>query len=108
MRYLLVAVLLLAMAGSAMATQWYAVSDGGYYVKSTPITMPNAQSGIGHIAASGSGYSDAGLVYFFDGSLTLGNLNKVVVSQTAARLQSTCGWTPVATERSSPLMALEC
>ncbi|MFZ0034671.1 MAG: right-handed parallel beta-helix repeat-containing protein [Sedimentisphaerales bacterium] len=89
-----VVIMMLAVSGVAQAAIFtasssgvnYSVNDSGFYVKNTPISGTNAQSGISGgdflLGASGAGYSDAGIVLYFDGSLKLGDLQSVSVSAT--------------------------
>lgn len=63
----------------------FAVSDdGGFYVSSSGIQMPDASSVISGssfaLSAGGAGYSDAGIVLFFNGGLILGELQSVTVA----------------------------
>ena len=62
----------------------YAVSDGGFFVSSAGITKTYASASIAgssfQLVASGSGYSDAGIVLYFNGGLKLGDLASVVVA----------------------------
>jgi len=63
---------------------WFSVSDGGFYVRTSEIARSNASSTISgsdfHLSASGQSYSDAGIVLYFDGGLTLGALRSVSVT----------------------------
>jgi hypothetical protein len=62
---------------------YYAVSDNGFYVQGTPIHDNNASAYISGsdfiVSASGSGYSDAGIVVGFTGGLDLNDLLGVTV-----------------------------
>ena len=62
---------------------YFAVNDTGYYVSPTGLTTTNAQSTISgsnfHIEAY-SPAGDAGIVLYFNGGLTLGSLQSVLVN----------------------------
>jgi hypothetical protein len=74
----------------------YAVNDGGFWVSTAPFAASgsspglNATSGIAggafHTTASGSSYSDAGIVLYFDGTLKLGDLQGVSITSTGSPL----------------------
>jgi hypothetical protein len=62
----------------------FAVNDGGFFVSGSPITMTHASSAISGqnflLTATGTGYSDAGIVLYFNGGLELGQLQSVTVA----------------------------
>lgn len=61
----------------------FAVSDGGYYISGSGIAMTDASAIVSGpnflLSATGAGYSDAGIVLFFNGGLALGQLGSVTV-----------------------------
>ncbi len=67
-----------------------AINSDGFFVSPDTHTLPlmgtNANAYDFHLDASGSGYSDAGLVLFLDGGLTLGELQSVSVDSTGSPL----------------------
>jgi hypothetical protein len=74
---------------------WYAVNDGGgFWVRTAPIPSSTSSPGVNatsaavgsafHVTASGSSYSDSGIVLFFDGSLKLGDLQGVSITSTGS------------------------
>lgn len=85
---------LLAGTGTALAdtitlttsspSVYYAVNDNGYYVESNPIHGTYASAYISGsnfvLSASGSGYSDAGIVLYFTGGLDLDDLQSITVA----------------------------
>ena len=74
----------------------YAVNDGGFWIE--PAQIPGSASSPGlnatssiqasqfHLTASGSSYSDAGIVLYFDGTLKLGDLQSVSITSTGSPL----------------------
>ena len=74
----------------------FAVSDGGFWVKSSQIPPGASSPGLNassyisgsnfHLTASGAGYSDAGIVLLFNGGLKLGDLTSVSVASTSSSL----------------------
>jgi hypothetical protein len=60
-------------------------SDGGFFVL-TDLFGSQAYASGSSLAAWGPGYSDAGIVLYFDGGLTLGQLQGVSVSSTGSPL----------------------
>jgi hypothetical protein len=69
----------------------YSVNSGGFFVSNAPIAGTVASAGANisslwgntfQLSANGPSYSDAGIVLFFDGSLTLGQLQSVTVATT--------------------------
>ncbi len=70
----------------------FAVNDGGFWVKG--VSIPVAGSGPGlnatssvlgssfHLSAGGAGYSDVGIVLYFNGGLKLGEVQGVTVDST--------------------------
>ena len=67
-----------------------AINSNGFFVSPDTHTLPlfgaNANAYDFHLDASGSGYSDAGLVLFQDGGLTLGQLQSVSVDSSGSPL----------------------
>ena len=65
---------------------WYAINTGTYYqVSASPLSTATASStldstGVRLDINPTSGYADAGIVLYFDGSLTLGNLNTIQIT----------------------------
>jgi hypothetical protein len=72
----------------------YAVNDGGFWVKTAQIPASSSSPGLNatsaivgsafHITASGSAYSDSGIVLYFDGTLKLGDLQSVSIASTGS------------------------
>jgi hypothetical protein len=72
----------------------FSVYDGQFFVRSTPIPpgafIPglNASSDIEdsqfHLSAGGKGYTDAGIVLFFGGGLSLGAIQNITVASSGA------------------------
>jgi hypothetical protein len=72
----------------------YAVNDGGFWVRTAPIAGSGGSPGLNatsaivgsafHLTASGSSYSDAGIVLYFDGTLKLGDLQGVSITSTGS------------------------
>jgi hypothetical protein len=90
-----------AMAGvktfdPSSATVWYAANDGGFWTRATQIPASGSSPGLNatssivgglfHVTASGSSYSDAGIVLYFDGTLHLGDLQSVSITSTGSPL----------------------
>jgi hypothetical protein len=65
---------------------YYAVNDGGYFVSPSAITTANAYAKTSgsnfELYADGSGYSDAGIVLYFGGGLTLGDISNISIAGT--------------------------
>ncbi len=91
--------LVLTMAATAGASQVfttsstgvdYAVNDNGFYVSGSPITVGTAAyagtngSNFSLLADSTQGANDSGIVLYFNGGLTLGQLTGVTVSNYTA------------------------
>jgi hypothetical protein len=72
----------------------YAVNDGGFWVRTSAIAGSAGSPGLNatstivgsafHLTASGASYSDAGIVLYFDGTLTLGDLQGVSITSTGS------------------------
>jgi hypothetical protein len=72
----------------------FAVNDGGFWVKAAQIPGSGSSPGVNatsaivgsvfHVTASGSSYSDAGIVLYFDGTLRLGDLQSVSITSTGS------------------------
>jgi hypothetical protein len=67
-----------------------AISSDGFFVSNDthgfPLFGTNANAYDFHLDASGAGYSDAGLLLYLDGGLTLGQLQSVSVDSTGSPL----------------------
>lgn len=73
---------------------WYAVNDGGFWTRATQMPASGSSPGLNatasivggmfHLGASGSAYSDAGIVLYFDGTLRLGDLQSVSITSTGS------------------------
>ena len=82
--------------GSSSSGVWYAVNDGGFWARATQMPASGASPGLNataslvggsfHLTASGSAYSDAGIVLYFDGTLHLGDLQSVSITSTGSPL----------------------
>jgi hypothetical protein len=96
---LLTFVVMLGLAGSALAAtftpagfagRYSATTNSGFLVSASPINTADAVSKIAgdafHVAATGGSYSDAAIVLYFDGSLTLGELQRVKALSTGSTL----------------------
>jgi hypothetical protein len=65
-----------------------AINSGGFFVSDDTSGLSGAQADVSgfHLDATGPGYSDAGLVLYLDGGLTLGQLVGVSVDATGSPL----------------------
>jgi hypothetical protein len=76
---------MVATGANAAYPIWYAINTGTYFqVSANPLATTAASSTLDSIGyrldINPSGYADAGIVLYFDGSLTLGNLNTIQIT----------------------------
>jgi hypothetical protein len=76
---------------------WYAVNDSGsFWTRAAQMPASSSSPGLNatssiaaglfHLTASGSAYSDSGIVLYFDGTLHLGDLQSVSITSTGSPL----------------------
>lgn len=75
----------LPTAADAAYPIWYAINTGTYFqVSASPLATAAASSNLDstgvRLDINPSGYADAGIVLYFDGSLTLANLNTIQIT----------------------------